>query len=113
MTPDRQNLLVITYVQEHEGKKVFWEVEKWFDLYDDYDYGTDCIVHGELLWSDIFKFMEELDIYDKEINYNNFSESIQLNEDFEVADEDEQTFETKIYSIEIFNEEGDLIDTMY
>lgn len=113
MTPDRQQLLVITFVQNRNGIEYSWEAEQCFELFDDYDYWADCIVYGEISWSDIFNFMDNLNIYDYKVNYNNFTNSIQLNEDFESADEDEQTFETKIYSIEIFNEEGDLIDTMY
>lgn len=92
-----QQLLIIRYVQQlKNGKRVFYEAEKWIDRMDDLDLYLDD--KSSSVWQDVFKFMNELGFYPSDRNEDNYFENIYLDRDFEVGG----TVKTMLDSIQVF-----------
>lgn len=96
-----KQLLVISYVQNQDGIQCFWDAEKWFDM------------KREVELNDIIQFMNELNIYTIPRDKQNFLVPTWLNDEFIFAERTEKEYKTEIFSINIYNENMEVLENPY
>ena len=105
-----KNIVNIIFSQNVNGKEVLCEESKEIELdilkYDDEE--RVYIIQG-VEDRNIYDFLNELDVYPVEkVNYDTYLKPIYLTKEFEKGGD----IETLLHGIEIYTEEGELIDNL-